>query len=69
MVGGGCGLDRPMTSRQVRSERLPQFVSLQDESSLAEIDTLVALWGWRREGIGYRDEVGKMQIPVARVGA
>lgn len=48
-----------------RVERLSQFVSLHDEDSLVEIDEILSAWGWRREGIGYLDEVGKLQIPVA----
>lgn len=48
-----------------RVERLSRFVSLDDEASLVEIDEVVSSWGWRREGLGYRDELGKLQIPVA----
>lgn len=48
-----------------RLERLSHFVSLHDDASLEEIDRVVGSWGWVRSGIGYRDDVGKLQIPVA----
>lgn len=48
-------------------ERLSRFVSLDDAGSLAEIDEIVARWGWERvpHVSLWRDEVGRLQVLVA----
>lgn len=53
-----------------RVERLSRFVSLDDAATLAEIDQVVGAWGWRREEhlSIWRDEVGRLQVPVTPAG-
>lgn len=50
-----------------RVERLSRFVSLDDAGSLAEIE---ARWGWERVAHVslWRDEFGRLQVPVAPAG-